>query len=133
MQNLLLLLFTVFSFSQDQQIFEKEKSFYTLTVNFQQGSCDNPQKAWQNLHSQLSAIKAVLPNMAVVQVIGHSWEGNVNGVPLCSCRAQKVLNFFNRWASSNSVGQSFGIATCQTHIHSGSENQRVEILIDATF
>lgn len=134
MKNLILfcLLFLSISASSHQiEPEEKPKALFTLTVNFNAGECDNPKKAWTKLHNELAAIKANSPNMAVVQITGHSWEGNINGVPLCSCRANRVLQEVNRWSASNNVGQSSGITFCQTHIHSGPENQRVEIIIDA--
>jgi hypothetical protein len=108
------------------------KALFTITVQFQAGSCTMSGKAKGKLHSELDAIKAQYPNMALVQVTGHHWEGNnLSGVPFCQCRADAALSYFNRWAATANVGQSFGITTCQTHIHSGPENQVAVLVIDA--
>lgn len=147
MKNLLLLFALVLSFTScnqaevlpnpvdEVQITTQQKAgstLYTITVQFQQGSCTMSGKAKQKLHSELHAIKANHPNMALVQVTGNAWEGtSTSGVPLCQCRADAALSFFNRWASSNNTGQSFGITSCQTHIHSGPENQVATLQIDA--
>jgi hypothetical protein len=105
---------------------------YTITVPFAAGSCTISNKAKTKLQNELQAISAQHSNMALVQVTGHHWEGNTTtGVPLCDCRANTTLSEFNRWAASNGVGQSFGITTCQTHIHSGLENQVAVLQIDA--
>jgi len=105
---------------------------YTITVPFAAGSCTMSGKAKGKLHSELDAIKANHPNMALVQVTGNHWEGNTTtGVPFCQCRADAALSYFNRWAATANVGQSFGITTCQTHIHSGLENQVAVLQIDA--
>lgn len=105
---------------------------YTITVPFAAGSCTMSGKAKGKLHSELDAIRAQHSNMALIQVTGNAWEGNTTtGVPFCQCRADAALSYFNRWAASNGVGQSFGITTCQTHIHSGPENQVATLQIDA--
>jgi len=107
---------------------EGRKVLYTITVNYAQGDCVGNRKTWKKLQNELNAIFANNgTNMALVQVTGHHWEGN----NLCICRANKALQEFNRWAATNGVGQSFGIATCQTHIHSGPENQVAVLEIDA--
>ena len=134
MKNLFLFILLFVCFSASSHNIEPEetpKALFTLTVNFSAGECDNPKKAWTKLHNELAAIKANFPNMVVVQITGHSWEGDINGVPLCSCRANRVLNEVNRWGASNGMASSSGITFCQTHRHSGPENQRVEIIIDA--
>ncbi len=147
MKNLLMLFLIPFAFAScnkteainpiDEEVIVttqqgSSKALYTITVQFQQGSCTMSGKAKAKLHSELHAIKVNHPNMALVQVTGNHWEGNnSSGVPLCQCRADAALSFFNRWASSNNIGQSFGITSCQTHIHSGPENQTAVLVIDA--
>lgn len=104
------------------------KVLYTITVNFGAGDCAGNGKTWSKLQNELNAIFGNNgTNMALVQVTGHDWEGN----NLCNCRADKALQEFNRWAATKGVGQSFGITTCQTHIHSGPQNQVAVLEIDA--
>jgi len=147
MKNLLLLFALVLSFTScnkaevlpnpvdEVQITTQQKAgsvLYTITVQFQAGSCTMSGKAKAKLHSELDAIKANHPNMALVQVTGNAWEGNTtSGVPLCQCRADAALSYFNRWASTTNTGQSFGITSCINHIHSGLENQVAVLQIDA--
>ena len=147
MKNLLLLFALVLSFTScnqaevlpdpvdEVQVTTQQKAgsvLYTITVQFQAGSCTMSGKAQGKLHSELDAIKAQHPNMALLQVTGNHWEGNTTtGVPFCQCRADAALSYFNRWAATANVGQSFGITSCQTHIHSGPENQVAVLEIDA--
>jgi hypothetical protein len=147
MKNLLLLFALVLSFTScnqaevlpdpvdEVQVTKNQKAgsvLYTITVQFQAGSCTLSGKAKGKLHSELDAIKANHPNMALLQVTGNAWEGNLlTGTPICQCRADAALSYFNRWAATTNTGQSFGITTCQTHIHSGIENQVATLQIDA--
>jgi hypothetical protein len=146
MKHLFLLFAVAFSFmscnkyetidpANDIVIQKQTKSssvLYTITVPFAAGSCTISRKAQKILHEQLDAINAQHQSLALVQVTGNHWEGNTTtGVPFCQCRADAALSYFNRWASTANVGQSFGITTCQTHIHSGTENQVATLQIDA--
>ena len=120
---------------EEVQVVRKQSKagvLYTIYVNFSQGSCTMSNKARVKLHNQLDNIKAQHPNMALLQVTGNAWEWTLpDGTFICQCRADNVLSYFNRWASTAGVGQSFGITTCVNHIHSGPENQQVILEIDA--
>ena len=108
------------------------KALFTITVQFDAGSCTMSRKAQNKLHNELDAIRSQYPNMTLVQVTGNAWEGNLlTGTPVCQCRADAALSYFNRWASTTNTGQSFGITFCQTHIRSGLENQTAVLVIDA--
>jgi hypothetical protein len=146
MKKLFLLLLIPFAFScnktetinpveEDVIISTQEgspKALFTITVQFDAGSCTMSRKAQNKLHSELDAIRSQYPNMALVQVTGNHWEGNLStGTPVCQCRADAALSYFNRWASTTNTGQSFGITFCQTHIRSGLENQTAVLIIDA--
>lgn len=148
MKNLFLLLLLAFCFSscnkeeippqlEEEIIINSQnngpKALFTITIPFEVASCKISGKTLNKFYNELDSIKAIYPNLALVQVTGNAWEGSYRGTQFCDCRAAHGINYYNLWAQNNGLGQSSGIAFCQNHIRSGPENQTAVLLIDAFF